>query len=154
MKIHHKAFRARKWRPKSNAVASSQLSHMHVAWAVVNFIRFSNFYSVILVHTRKALGVWLLGWHMYLFCSLGYSWIRALTHSLHSAVSIYCWIIQKVTKQKKNGRSFIIFISFPFCCCAHAICWRAPRSAFSWLWSVLLRSHMRWEHGKSIGGKP
>lgn len=114
MKIHHKAFRARKWRPKSNAVASSQLSHMHVAWAVVNFMRFSNFYSVILVHTRKALGVWLLGWHMYLFCSLGYSWIRALTHSMHSAVSIYCWIIQKVTKQKKMAEVLLFSFLFRF----------------------------------------
>lgn len=127
MKIYHKAYRARMRWPKSNVVSSHHTCMCRCKFYTIFQKSWKKNYSVILV--EKLWGVWLLRWHMYLFhwSTLGCS---LLQHSMHSAVSIYCWIIQKGQWQRgKNGRSyvclftFIIFLFhfiFSFCCWAHA----------------------------------
>lgn len=139
-----------RWRAKKGVYVCNRRIFM----CVVNFIRFWNFISSFLLsfcHNHES-----FTFKRFQKCALTLSLPFSFTHiplidAIYSVIFIYCCIIQVASdnwqQDEKNGMPVFYYLYFsPLdrCCGAWAF------GAFWWLFRVLLLSHMRLEHGKSI----
>lgn len=131
---------SRKWRTTSRVCSH----HIHVG---CKFYTILKFYFVIFAK--------LLAWRLYL-CSVC---LCTLTHSMHSVIFIYYCIIQRGQWQKKTGRFFCgFFITytylgtfFPFSVVVVVVVEAMAFFSDGEKCYIPPKSHMRWEHVKSIG---